>query len=266
MTFSTENPFDGSVPSTVFLPNTPLSGVLVQVKFPEIFSIAKSEFVADFQEQIRVDYPFHRLDENPVLKLTNNEVKQGSIPHWRFLDQTMQWRLSLTTSFLALETRSYQSRSEFIERAYTVVRTLSETVKPNLTVRIGVRYVNQIHGEQLQLLSRYVRPEILGLYAADNQKYLDRAFNEVVCKTDVGAMTSRWGHMPASHTHEPELMPPISASSWFLDFDSYIDFEEPAVFDADEIKTCITNLATRAYGYFRWAVNDDFLRACGGEV
>ena len=68
MIFSPNNPFVGPVPPTVHLPNSPLTSVLVQVKFPEILSIAKTEFIADFQESIRADYPLHRLDQKSCFR------------------------------------------------------------------------------------------------------------------------------------------------------------------------------------------------------
>lgn len=264
--FSSKNPFVGPVPKTVHLPDTPLTVVLVQVRFPEILSIAKTEFIADFQESIRADYPLHHLDQHPVLELNNNSTRQGMEPNWRFLDKARQWRLSLTTSFVSLETRAYQSRSDFAERTDTIVRALSKTIKPGMTTRIGVRYVDRIHGFQWKKLSHFIRPEILGPYTGDYRDNLSRTLNEIVCKTDVGSMISRWGYMPANQTHEPELMPSISAPSWFLDTDAYHEFAQPEAFDADKIKDRVMKLATRAYGFFRWAVNDEFLKTCGGDI
>ncbi len=264
--FSSENPFVGPVPETVHLTNTPLTGVLVQVRFPEILSIAKTDFIADFQESIRADYPLHHLDQNPALEVNNNSVRQALEPNWRFFDKVRQWRLSLSTNFVALETRAYKSRLDFTERADAIMRALSKTIKPGLTTRIGVRYADQIHGPQWEKLSHFIRPEILGPYTGDYRKNLDRTLNEIVCNTDVGRMTSRWGYAPANQTHQPELMPPISVPSWFLDIDAYNEFVQPEAFDTDKIKDQVMQLATRAYGFFRWAVNDEFLKACGGDI
>lgn len=264
--FTSENPFVGPVPKTVRLSETPLTGVLVQVRFPEILSIAKIEFIADFQESIRADYPLHHLDQDPVLEVNINSVKQGLIPNWRFFDEARQWRLSLTTNFVSLETRAYQSRSDFTQRTETIMHALSATINPSMTTRIGVRYVDRIHGPRLEKLSRFVRPEILGLYVKEHKENLNRTLNEIVCETDVGLMTSRWGYLQANQTHEPELMPPISVPSWFLDIDAYNEFTQPEAFDADKIKSHVMKLATRTYGFFRWAVNDEFLKACGGKI
>lgn len=266
MNFSTENPFVGQVPPTVHLPDTPLTGVLVQVRFPEVFSITKAEFIADFQERIRADYPLHQLEQPPYLELENAKVRQGTIPLWRFYDAARQWRLSLTTDFVALETRAYQSRLDFTQRADAVLSALSATINPGLITRVGVRYVDRIHSSQWEQLSSFVRPEILGLYKEDYRENLNQTFNEIACKTDVGTMSARWGFMPANQTHEPDLMPPISVPSWFLDIDVYNEFTQLGAFDAEDIKTRITNLAGRAYGFFRWVTNDKFLIACGGEI
>ena len=264
--FSSENPFTGPVPETIHLPNTPLTSVLVQVRFPEILSIAKTEFIADFQESIRADYPLHHLDQDPILELNNSNIRQGFIPNWRFFDKERQWRLSLTTSFVSLETRAYQSRSDFTQRTEAIMHALLATIKPSMTTRIGVRYVDRIHGPKLEQLSHFVRPEILGLCIRDHQENLNRTLSEIVCETDVGLMTSRWGYIPANQTHEPELMPPISVPSWFLDIDAYNEFTQPEAFDADKITSHVMKLATRTYGFFRWAVSDELLKACGGRI
>ena len=267
MGFSSESPFFGAVPPTVQLPNTPLTGVVVQISFHEVRSIATAEFIANFQEHIRADYPSHKKEKNLVLQLTADGVKSNSnFRSWHFFDLARDWRLSLTTNFIALKTRSYQSRQDFARRTKAVVRALSTTVNPEMMTRIGIRYVDQIHGPRFKQLSRFVRPEILGLYIGDYQQNLSRTQNEIAGKTDVGLVSSRWGLMPANETHEPNLMPPIAEPSWFLDIDVYKDFAQPALFEVDRIETSVIDLATRAYGFFRWMVNDEFLRACGGDI
>ena len=120
--------------------------MLVQVRFPEILSIAKTEFIADFQERIRADYPLRKFSQDPYFELNDDGMKKGVTWNWRFLDKSKQWRVSLATGFVSLETRFYQSRLDIIERTHTIVHALSATIKPGMTTRIGVRYVDQIHG------------------------------------------------------------------------------------------------------------------------
>ena len=266
MAFSSQNPFFGSVPESVHLPNSPLTGVLVQVRFPEILSIGKADFIAEFQEGVREAYPFHKLVQEPYWELNNDSIRQGHIPNWQFNDKDGNWRLSLSTSFVSLGTQAYRNRSEFMERTESILHALSSTVKPSMTLRIGVRCLDRFHGSHLENLSRFLRAEILGAYSGSHKENVSRIFNELACETDVGSMTSRWGFLPANQTHEPDLLPPVLMPSWFLDTDSFKEFTEPAEYDANEILAHVMKLTRRTYGFFRWAVSDEFLRECGGEI
>lgn len=260
------NPFLGAVPETVPLPRTPLTGVVVQIRFPEVLSIAKTDFVADFQERIRADYPINQQDQSLILQVTPDGAKQTTLPNWRFFDASMGWRVSLTTSFLALETRAYTNRQDFTARLGKISAALDATIKPSIMTRIGVRYVDRVYGDVLNHLEAYVRREMLGLFAEENRPQIARTINETLARTDVGMMIARWGFMPANQTHEPDMMPAIAESSWFLDVDVYKEFSPPEAFKPNDIEKCAMALATRAYGFFRWAVNDQFLQAYGGGL
>ena len=265
MTFSDENPFEGKVPQTVPLPNTPLSGVLMQIRFPEVLSIAKVDYVAEFQELIRSQYPLSHQDQNLVLQVGADGAKQTMFPNWRFMDADGGWRVSLTTGFLALETRAYAGRQNFIERTATVSRALQATVNPGFMTRVGIRYVDRLQGELLEFLPRLVRPEVLGLCTPVHLTNVGRSLSQLSATIAAGSITARWGYMPPNQTHEPDLMPPVDTPCWFLDTDAYREFPDPKKFNADEIARHATELATRSYGFFRWVVNEEFLRACGGQ-
>ena len=263
MSFSSADPFNGAVPTTVPLPQTPLTGVLAQVRFPQVLSIAKEDYVAVFQEKIRSAYPLSQLEHGFTLNVTNEGAKQTTSPNYRFFDAGRRWRVSLTTGFVAVETRDYLSREDFTHRVVSVVEALSDTINPAYLTRIGVRYVDRLHGEHLDNLDRYVRPEVLGIYTHRRRHSIDRTITEVVAGTDTGSLASRWGFMPANQTHEPDLMPPIPNPSWFLDVDVYKEYEEPCTFDAQHIEEHVKGLAKRAYAFFRWVASYDLLLACG---
>lgn len=266
MTFSKESPFTGPVPETVPLPRTPLTGVLAQIRFPEVLSIAKPDYIADFQERIRRAYPLSSQDQNLLLQITPDGAKRSTSPTWRFFDSQSEWRVSLATSFLALETRAYRNRADFSERMGFVAEALASTIDPGMMVRVGVRYVDRIHGPELKQLPRLIRPEVLGIYTDAHRDRIGRTISEVSGSADVGPMSSRWGFMPPSQTHDPDLMPPIGVASWFLDIDVYQEFSPPVSFVARDIEGRVMDLATRAYGFFRWVVSDEFLRTYGGEL
>ncbi len=266
MSFSQRDPFFGDVPQSVHLPETPLTGVLVQLRFPEIFSISKREYIADFQEKIRKSYPQHTHEEGLQISFGPEGPQPSKVPTWRFLDTKSQWRVTLTTSFLSLETRAYTTRSDFADRTSALAKALQNTIEPGFLTRLGIRYVDRIHGDQFKGLDQYIRPEMLGVYQPDLRDRIERTVSELHAGTDCGEISVRWGFMPPNQTHEPNLMPAISVPSWFLDIDTYQDFREPIELHANDVQKKTMELATRSHGFFRWATNDEFLRSYGGEV
>lgn len=266
MSIVASNPFRGKVPKTVRLPNTPLTGVVAQIQFPEILSIAKPDFVADFQEKIRGDYPNNQQEQGLVLQVSPEGARRMTSPNWRFFDTDLEWRVSLTTSFLALETRAYQTRSDFTARLGKIAKALEETISPRIMTRLGVRYVDRVYGDVLDRLEDLVRPEISGLAKRDYREHVVRTMNEALSKSEEGMVLLRWGYMPEKNTHDAGMMPPIAVDSWFLDIDVYTEFQPPKPFDAAGIEKRAKKLATRAYGVFRWAVNEEFIRAHGGNI
>ena len=187
-------------------------------------------------------------------------------PNWRFFDKSYYWRVSLTTKFVALETRAYTGRADLIQRVVKIAKALSDTVRPDLIDRLGVRYVDRVYGEPLAKITDIVRPEILGIYLPGAFDRIERTSNEVFATTDIASMISRWGFMPSEQSHNIELMPPIKEDSWYLDTDVFENFDSPVEFNEFDFKTTLSDFASRAYCFFRRVVNDEFIRIYGGRV
>lgn len=266
MPFEIDDPFNGDAPATVRLPDTPLTGVLSQVRFPEVLSISNPSYIADFQEQIRGDFPVSGQETNVSIRLGADGPQQTSVKIWRFEDRESQWRVTLATSFIAIETRAYESRDDFVKRLKRVLGALQGTVNPALVGRVGVRYVDRVYGDGLDRIAEFVRPEVLGVVSETAQSAIVRSMNEALCSTREGSLLARWGVMPKDHTHDPDMMPPINQRSWFLDIDSFREEPKFTDFDADEIGALAHALATRSYAFFRWAVTEELLRHYGGEL
>lgn len=261
------DPFFGPAPDRIPLPRAPLVGVLAQVKFEEIFSITKKEFIADFQERIRASYPHSQIEQSLVLHMSPDGMQQKSEPHWRFVDKDKKWRVTLTTTFLALETREYKSRDNFIDRFGKLVTAAEDTINPMYLKRIGLRYVDRIMGEPLKSLERMVCPELVGLASSTYQEFLTQSLHESLCKVAEGQLLARWGLMRENASHDPEMMPPVNVESWMLDIDVFKEFTDTIeVFDAISIKQKAYDCATRAYTFFRWATTTEFLQTYGGKL
>lgn len=261
------DPLFGAAPGEIPLPSAPLVGVIAQVAFTEILSIDQKSFIAAFQERVRKEYP---LVQSQTAKTMSVDVSGASIAMkeaniWRFTDATRTWRLSLTPTFLALETRRYSSRADFIERLGRAVDAAKETLKPTHVVRIGVRYIDQVDLENYSMAD-LLKEEMMGVSGTFSVDRLKHSISEVLCSTAEGSLLARWGALPANASHEPEIMRPIPNRSWFLDLDAFADYAaSPIEYDGAAIRSTALALATRVYAFFRWAIKDEFLTAFGAK-
>ena len=260
------SPFGDEPLTEIALPDAPLIRVVSQVRFPQIASIEKREFVGNFQEAIRADYPILREEHGVALMVGPNGVsEQAGDRIWRFHSADGIWRVSLAPTFVALETDKYESRLDFFERFAAVMDAVGETVRPGLWERIGVRYVDRIADDAtLERLPSLVRPEVLGL-AADHTG--DDRLNTFVGQAQFAVdpqtqLLTRTAILPPGASLDPSIAS-TETRSWTLD----LDMSQHGQFDFDpsDLTDRGRDLAGRVYRFFRWAVTADLLRAFGAS-
>lgn len=264
---TSHDPLTSAAPLEVPLPDAPLVRVIAQVRFPQVLSIEKRDFVAPFQEAIRAQYPVLRAEQTQGLLLG----LQGASPMppqviWRFADVEGNWRVSLALDFVAIETTAYESRKNFFERLEAIVQALAEHVSPRVVDRIGVRYIDRVTGAAVKDISKLVRPEILGIVATAAAQHARQTLSESVFTVPEPAaqLLARWGLLPKGGTVDPSAIEPIAEPSWILDLDMFRP--EPRAFNPSEVVADARSYAERIYTFFRWAVTDDFLQLYGGKV
>lgn len=130
--------------------------VICQLRFPEILSIAENPPAA-FQEAIRDQFPrFHRRVEVPVPKILGNpgglqvESQPGTI-NYQFSSADGIWRVNLTSKFISLACTSYTCWEMFAAHLDQPLAAFIQTYHPAFFERVGLRYVNAISREELEL-------------------------------------------------------------------------------------------------------------------
>ncbi len=253
------------------LSNSPLIAVIAQVRFPPIASIAREDFIGPFQERIREAYPVLRQEREVSLLLTPQGVQSGgdAAPVWRFLDRGQQpeWKVSLATSFVALDTSRYSSRSDFLTRLRTVLHALAETVGPSVCDRLGVRYVDRVVLDDPDVdLTSLVKPEVLGVATVVSGAHTElvHSIADTEFRLSDATLHGRWGWLPASAQLDPFHGDVVDSPSWILDLDMYDT--NPGSLDIEELTSRAATFAERIYRFFRWAVRPDLLRRYGGAV
>lgn len=260
-----DNPLVARPPEEVALKDAPLVRVVTQLRFPKILSITKEEFVAPFQEAIRGDYPVLRLEESQAVLLAPGGVEARAVKVWRFQDLQENWRVSLGTDFLALETMAYTSRTDFIERFTRVMQALKDHIDPKTVDRLGVRYIDRIHDEALGRISSFIRSEMGGILSTSLSEFTQQSISEALLRVPDApwTMSVRWGKLPAGATIDPNVLEPVEVDSWILDLDVFQ--QESCGFAVTELTAQAQDFAERIYTFFRWAVTEEFLVHYGGK-
>jgi len=257
------DPATAAPPAEVPLKSAPLVRVIAQVKFPLVVAIEQRDFVAPFQEEVRSFFPRLRQEQAVGFVLGPGGLMQAPQQKvWRFSDEADRWRLSLAPDFLTLETTSYSSRSDFVNRLRKVVSVLESRVQPKILDRLGVRYIDRISGDAINDIESLVRPEVRGLTGTPAATNLHYMLTESVFKIGEAKLLAKWGQLPEGATTDPSAIEPSPMRSWILDLDMFKDTSGP--FSVESVIDDVERFAERIYTFFRWAVQPEFLKRYGG--
>lgn len=260
-----ESPFPTEPVREAPLPAAPLIRVLTQIRFSPIASLTRMEFIAPFQEALRELYP--TMDEQRGIQLAfgpEGVTHSAGDRQWKLSSDDKSWIVVLAPSFVSLETTRYISRSDFVTRITKIASALRSIIGEIPIERLGVRYTDQLVGDRATaLLPQLVRPEMLGLTTASlGAAKVRTAVTLAEFQLDDGStMMTRYGLVPPGNTLTPDSQP-IDELSWMLDLDAAVGelrLSEDIVLEAAE------RLCMHAYGFFRWAVTEDFIRLYGGD-
>lgn len=260
-----EDPLTDPAPPEVPLPHAPLVRVIAQVLFPEVLSITKPDFVASFQEALRPSYPALKQGQTQeIIFGPSGAISSKAESVWRFTDRSQCWTISLASNFLAIETTSYTSRSDFLERFRVALVALQDHINPGIISRLGIRYIDRIEGDDMSNIRSLVRDEVSGIAGLPTGDSATIAVSESHFQLPEGALICRWGQFAKNVTVDPSTIEAIDQPSWILDIDmsTTIPFE----LVVDEVVNRSQFFAERIYTFFRWAVSDAFLVRYGGSI
>ena len=136
--------------------NTPAVEVICQLRFPEILTIGTT--VPDkFQEAIRGEFPqYSKRMEMPAPKFTGTPgnmtlQKQEPTVNYQFASADGIWRVNLTGRFISLACTKYTCWEDFAGKLDKPLAAFIQIYNPAYFERVGLRYVNFISRNALDL-------------------------------------------------------------------------------------------------------------------
>ena len=148
-----------------------IAEVICQLRFPEILSIAAT-LPVDFQEAIRDEFPIYTARKDMLPPKINGShgnltfEKQEPTTNYQFATADGLWRVNLTSKFVSLACTKYTSWEDFAARLDKPLVAFIKTYKPAYFERVGLRYVNFISRQELDLqsipFSQLIKPCYLG--------------------------------------------------------------------------------------------------------
>ena len=267
-------PLNPTLVPEVPLPRAPLARVIAQIQFPTILAIRNPDKVTSVQEDLRKDYPFLKQEQVRNIEVTSDQTP--NVHHsvvWRFADRetNASWRVSLSVDFVAIETSSYISRSDFLNRLDILVSSVNRHFKPESASRLGLRYIARLIDDAIERVEELVHPKVLGIHSDSNNLEFVLGNSIIHSITDTQFLApedayiqGRWGRLPAGRTYDPNVLDPFSKPSWILDLDMFKSNSIP--FTNEVLLPTATDFAKNLYWVFRQMVTEEFLKYYGGEI
>lgn len=151
-----------------------LGEVICQLMFPQILTI-ETEVPARFQEIIRDECPIYHVKTEmapPKLSGVAGDLKlekQQPRKNHQFDSEDGAWRINLTSGFIAFACGSYTRWEEFAARMDKPLAAFIQLYHPAYFERVGLRYLNFISRQALELdgvpFCELIRPQYLGILA-----------------------------------------------------------------------------------------------------
>lgn len=148
-----------------------LADVICQLRFPNILVIDANQ-PAHFQDAIRDNFPqYAKFLENPTAKSNplSNPLQQNlqSTANYQFTSADGIWRVNLTSRFISLACSHYTNWETFAKKLDAPLAAFIKIYKPAYFNRIGLRYINFISRNQLDLadvpFSQLIQTPYLGI-------------------------------------------------------------------------------------------------------
>ena len=124
--------------------------VICQLRYPTILSI-DAKTPADFQDTVRASFPRYQLK---LERVPGPEGKTEEVRNHNFISADGTYKIAMTKNFIALSTMRYTRWEDFARTLDEPLGQFIRIYRPAYFERVGLRYVNAVSRQQLDLDGR----------------------------------------------------------------------------------------------------------------
>jgi uncharacterized protein (TIGR04255 family) len=240
----------------------PLKQVVCQFRFPAILKI-DAEIPSEFQERIRATLPLSERVESfgAHLQLPKQIMAaiagQAGSGGYKFLTENRATFIEITSSNFTLTTSVYTQWKDFKALLMMSIGAFVGEYKPNFYIRVGLRYVNAIDRKLLNLLEvpwhELLNKSLLGELG---DHFIEQNVEEIQKSIRVRNSDKRGGFLIQHGLFKAD---PDAASSYFIDFDFYVN-QKTEIADAAAVLDALHDRSGLAW---RWCIEKKLHDALG---
>ncbi len=246
-----------------------ISDVICQLRFPQILKIG-TEIPAAFQDAIREDFPqYAKLRQAPAPKIAGtpgNMHLENTPPviNHQFVSADGKWRVNLTSSFVSLTCNAYSCWEDFAQKLDKPLAAFIKLYQPAYFERIGLRYLNFISRDALNLQEFPYRDLIEPCWLGPlNEEDVIEA-STTRCSVDA-ELALRGGCRAAIHAGPGRVKhggKPDPEVKFVFDMDLFM----PGNIQVNHSAGALQTLHGQAFGVFRGAITHQLHRAMEPET
>lgn len=248
--------------------NAPLIYALAQVVISPVLKMG--DHVPEIQDKLRkVGFPKFKETVAQEIQFDPSAGQPPAKKRWGFFNRDNTQAISLTDNFLVLHVSDYTNFEDFAEVLEVGLNVLKEVAAPELSERLGLRYVDLVRLKEGEGFGKYLKPGLLGFHVegASEMDTLTRC--ETVMDTEYGKLVScstRYNDgtflPPGIGAEELEFeeirRPPEGEMVNVLDFDHFS--LETRDFIVDDILNCFAKMHEYTGAAFKEAITDFALK------
>lgn len=153
-------------------PHPPLKVMLGQVRFPAILRLTNLAGIAEFQEELRGEYPNFAQEQQLNIAVGPEGLAPGEeTKNFRFSTADGGWSIVVNPTFLTLEAAvatKYSNYDEFRTRFAAIWAVALKYLQPASATQQGLRYVDHLDWPDVapNEWGRYINSNLLGVLGA----------------------------------------------------------------------------------------------------